>query len=139
MPYSPTPRSYTANPFAATPTGVRQGGYASALRSYTENPFAAAAGPRTMQMAPHLSQPVGLDQDVAAAYRSVATNPQVRQYNQIVPDIDRLWRLSPKSPMFQPGYSHNPFVMQEAERLRNERLGVVPEPFVSGGDWGGGM
>jgi hypothetical protein len=112
------------NPFAGNAGAARTGAYANALRSYAPNPFAGrqAAVPATA-MAPHLSQANPLGPDLTQAYRDIAADPRAQQYGQAMNvDLDRLWRMSPKSPIFQPGYSHNPYVQQRAEQLRQERL-----------------
>jgi len=125
---TPSPTGYALNPFAAggipaTRPLAQQAAQANALRSYAPqaqqyagNPFAASMpAPR---MAAHLSQPIPLDPYLLQAYHQMRTDPMAKQYQQTVPDVDRLWRMNPNSPMFQAGYKHNPYVLQLADQLR---------------------
>jgi hypothetical protein len=110
--YSSAPRSYVPN----------AGQYAEGLRSYSSNPFAGASGSSAPPaMAEHLSRAPDLDADVMAAYKHYGSNNPDPSGQTVVPDVERLWRLSPKSPVFQAGYAHNPLIMQYAEQLRQAR------------------
>jgi hypothetical protein len=123
--YSSATPDYTPNAFATgAPAGpARTGAYANALRSYVPNEFAGKQTTMpTTALAPHLSQKAPLDQDLIAAYKQFQTDPQAQQYQQSGLDVEKLWRLSPKSPVFQAGYAHNPYVQQRADQLRAARL-----------------
>jgi hypothetical protein len=72
-------------------------------------------------MAPHLSQPNPLGEDLVSAYRQFLTDPQAKQYEQYGADVDRLWKTSPTASIFKPGYAHNPYVLERADQLRQLR------------------
>jgi hypothetical protein len=122
--YSSATPSYAPNAFAAGAAApARTEAYANALRSYAPNEFAGKQTTMpTTAMAPHLSQANPLDPDLVEAYKQFQTDPQAQQYRQSGMDIEKLWRLSPKSPVFQAGYAHNPYIMQRAEQLRQARM-----------------
>ena len=122
MPGSSGTRSYVENPFAAAP-GAQSAAYANALRGYAPNAFAGSVGSRQTSMAPHLSQPVPLDADLISAYQSFRADPEAQRAGQSGVDINQLWRTSPTSPVFKPGYQHNPFVQQRADLTKSKREG----------------
>ena len=119
--------SYVQNPFAANP-GAQSAAYATALRNYAPNKFAGSAPAGQSAMAPHLSQPIPLEPDILQAYRDVRGNPQASQYEQTVPDIEQLWRTSPRSAIFGANYPHNPMVAHRAGQLRTERAYAAMSP-----------
>ena len=107
--------------------GPRQ--YATGLRNYVPNPSGTPVGPQPAgAMAPHLSQPIPLDQDLISAYKEIMDNKQAQQYNQTGMDIEKVWRTSPNASVFKPGYEHNPYVQARADELRALRTAPKVEP-----------
>lgn len=113
---------YALNPFAGGDAGAgKTMAYAQGLRNYAGNPFAGSnqsgvVGP----MSAHLSQAPPLESALVRAYEAFKTDPQAAQYEQYGADINKLWRLSPTSPVFKPGYQHNPYIMQRADQFREQ-------------------
>jgi len=132
--YTSGSRSYAANPFAVPSAPAAPGApgapipgpadqgraYVDALRNYGANPFEAANPTPPMKMAPHLAQGPRLDPETLEAYRYLSKNQPDPTMRQIVPDVDRLWRVSPSQAMFQPGYQHHQVIGQRIDEMRQQ-------------------
>lgn len=124
--YASALRTYAPNPFTAGGGGGR---------SYAQNPFAASQPQPTGQLAAHLLTGPQMDADLLQAYRDVRADPRASQYEQSMPDIDKLWRMSPNAPIFKSGYEHNPYVLKRQQEIIAARTPkkieeLAPDPWA---------
>jgi hypothetical protein len=125
-------QGYQANPFAFNAPMTQQRAYSTALRQYAPTQTNYAPGrsnypvlhpAKPVQMSPHLSQRAPLDPDYIKAYKEAAFDPRAQQAGFQLPqmDVEKVWQLTPTSPLFKPGYEHNRYITQYVDEMRAKR------------------